>query len=425
MQAFMKRNRLWPPCVLALLALTVALYALFSLNAIPSQFQYLWLAPAPVSNATAAPDSAATTDNTSPAAIANTGMRDARLGMADLKEALSGACEPTTLYAIADGMSVIANQDNATAVTARLEAIDDGAYALKPLVLKSGRLIYTDEFQTGTKVALVDEKLAVALFNYAEPTGRSLLLNGETYRIVGIVNDHRQVGDHWEYALYVPYRAVEKSALTMTALCIQTKPVPGAGGWAAFESATAALGKQGTCLSLTKEKMNAALPLRTLACLFGFMLVFFGLRVLTARSVTLYRAYRLRLREQYAIRLMPWVLSRGLPLLVGFAACAFAFAQLFLQLVAPVYTFPEWIPKVLVEPNDIAAAFWNVWQKQASLMELRSPELLQARFYQTLMGWACGALVLTGGVLATRLGDALRYLTAKPQADLSADEHEG
>ena len=93
-------------------------------------------------------------------------------------------------------------------------------------------------------------------------------------------------------------------------------------------------------------------------------------------------------------------------------------------LVAPVYTFPEWIPKVLVEPNDIATAFWDVWQSQAVLMELRSPELLQARFYQVLMGWACGALVLAGGMLAARLGDALQPLTAKPQDALPAEEHE-
>ena len=168
--------------------------------------------------------------------------------------------------------------------------------------------------------------------------------------------------------------------------------------------------------------MNAALPLRVVACLFGFMAVFFGIRVLNVRSAWLYRGYRQKLREQYALRLLPWFGWRGALLALGYAGCAYLFAQLFMVFVAPVYTFPEWIPAVLVEPKDISAAFWNVWQKQATVMELRSPELIRIRFFQSVMGWACGGLTLAGGMLAARAADMLRRLTTKPVKEPEPEE---
>ena len=405
MQALMKRHRLWTPCVLLLLTFALALYAQFSLAVLPNTFQYLWPAPA-LTQATGG--DANTTVST------NGGLKQARLNMEALLEALEGACDPITLYAVGDGVSVIADQDGATAVATRLEAIDDGAYAIKPLLLTSGRLIYSEEFLRGAHVAILDEKLAVALFNYAEPIDRTLLVNGVAYRIVGVVNDHRQVGDHYEHTLYLPYRAMENSATVFSALCIQANPIPNAGGWAAFESATENLSTQGTAISIVKEKMNAAMPLRVLGCLFGLMALWFGIRALNTQAGKLYRAYRLRLRDQYAVRLLPWLGIRGVALGAGYAVCALAFAQLFITMVAPVYTFPEWIPTVLVEPADIATAFWNVWQKQAALMEIRSPELIRTRYFASIMGWACGGMAVAGGLLAARLSEMLKAWTTKP-----------
>src|SRR5699024_12556269 len=69
-------------------------------------------------------------------------------------------------------------------------------------------------------------------------------------------------------------------------------------------------------------------------------------------------------------------------------------------LVEPVYTFPEWVPAVLVEPKDIQTAFWNVWQTSATVVEYRTPELLRLRFLREVMAWSCGAVALLLGSLA-------------------------
>jgi hypothetical protein len=399
MLALMKRHRLWPPLAVLLLALLVAAAALLMLDALPDTFEYLWPAPVPT---------AATQADGSTGDPANDGLRDARLRMADLTETLAGACEPLSLSAVLDGASVVADQENAQAATVRLTALNDGAFSLFHPVLKAGRLFYPDELQQGARVCMMNEKLAVALWGYAEPIDRLVLLEGKTYRIVGVTGEQRRVGDRLEHNLYIPYRAAEVGGLTFDALCVTARPVPGAGGWSAFEAATAALAVRGTATSLPKEKMNAALPLRLLGCLFAAMALWFALRALNARVVRLYRAFRLRLMDQYAARLLVWLVLRILPLVLGYAAVAYLFAQVFMALVAPVYTFPEWIPKVLVEPKDIAEAFWNVWTKQAAVVQLRSPALLRIRFYQMLVGWACGVMGIAGGLLAGRMGDMMK-----------------
>lgn len=54
-------------------------------------------------------------------------------------------------------------------------------------------------------------------------------------------------------------------------------------------------------------------------------------------------------------------------------------------IIQPVYTFPEWIPTVLVEWKDIAKAFWNVWQDTAVMQELRTREILRLRWLALLV----------------------------------------
>ncbi|HPS82238.1 MAG TPA: hypothetical protein PLP25_10335 [Candidatus Limiplasma sp.] len=120
MHAILKRNRLRAAGVALLLSLALAGYALYSLSAIPGHFQFLWPAPAPSassagSNSDATDTQTADDTNANATTLTNDGLRQARLGMDALNEQLDGACQPASLYAVADGASVIAKMDNATA----------------------------------------------------------------------------------------------------------------------------------------------------------------------------------------------------------------------------------------------------------------------------------------------------------------------
>ena len=123
--------------------------------------------------------------------------------------------------------------------------------------------LYPDECTYGERVALLDEQLAVALFQYAEPLSEEIQIAGEKYRVIGIVRDHKRVGDQEEYSLYVPYRSlVCFHASVMSCVIFEGKPVKGAGGWAAFQSAAKQLSESGSTHSLPKESMNGKMPLR-------------------------------------------------------------------------------------------------------------------------------------------------------------------
>ena len=371
--------------LLLLVAAAVIVYAAVELNDLPGTYQHVFLPG----------DQLAETEGGTPV---NRYLRD----WMDQKEAavtsLVGSCTPSPLYAVAQPASV-QTADGESSAAARLLGIDADYGSVEPFSLYTGRYFYPDEYTYGEKVVLLDEQLAVALFQYAEPLSEEIQIAGEKYRVIGIVRDHKRVGDQEEYSLYVPYRSLVSSTQVMSCVIFEGKPVKGAGGWAAFQIAAKRFSENGSTYSLPKESMNGKMPLRILLVAAGWVLTLYLIRILNRLFSRVCAAYRRKLRDEYANRLLGWLLLRAVGLLIGYAACVAALAGLFVVLIQPVFTFPEWVPAVLVEPQDIAAAFWNVWQDTATVMELRTPEVLRSRFFSRLMGWACGFGALALGCL--------------------------
>lgn len=383
LKAFCKRRK--GTLALLVIALAAMAFAWVNIQAVPGTFQHVYAAPQPAAAAEGEKET-------------NSGLRDARLKTRELETELEGACEDMTLYALSQPASV-SIPDGGKSVSARLVGVEESWFYLKSPVLLNGRQLYPDECVYGERVAMVDEQLAVALFQYAEPLGEEIEIGGQRYRIVGVIKAGKRVGDQMDYSLYVPLRSLEDTNVALTALVYEARPVQGAGGWSAFQAASQKLG-DGTTISLVKERMNAAMPMRMLFTLCGMAMALWGVRWMNRRSARFAGAYRERLQTQYAARLMGFAVGRLVLLALGYLACAAALAWLFTQLVAPVYTFPEWVPAILVEPKDIQTAFWNVWQTSATVVEYRTPELLRLRFLREVMAWSCGAAALLLGSLA-------------------------
>ena len=383
LKAFCKRRK--GTLALLVIALAAMAFAWVNIQAVPGTFQHVYAAPQPAAAAEGEKET-------------NSGLRDARLKTRELETELEGACEDMTLYALSQPASV-SIPDGGKSVSARLVGVEESWFYLKLPVLLNGRQLYPDECVYGERVAMVDEQLAVALFQYAEPLGEEIEIGGQRYRIVGVIKAGKRVGDQMEYSLYVPLRSLEETNVSLTALVYEARPVQGAGGWSAFQTAAQKLG-DGTTISLIKERMNAAMPMRMLFTLLGMALALWGVRWMNRRSARFAAAYHDRLQTQYAARLVGFAVGRLVLLALGYLACAAALAWLFTRLVEPVYTFPEWVPAVLVEPKDIQTAFWNVWQTSATVVEYRTPELLRLRFLREMMAWSCGAVALLLGSLA-------------------------
>lgn len=143
------------------------------IQAVPGTFQHVYAAPQPV----AAEEGAQET---------NGGLREARLKTRELETELEGACEDATLYALAQPAAVSV-PDGGKSASTRLVGVEESWFYLNSPVLLNGRLLYPDECIYGERVALVDEQLAVALFQYAEPLGEEIEVAGQRYRIVGVI----------------------------------------------------------------------------------------------------------------------------------------------------------------------------------------------------------------------------------------------
>ena len=277
----------------------------------------------------------------------------------------------------------------------RLSFIGEDGLEVHPLFLRYGRFFYPEELKNGEKVALLDEQLALDLFRVGDPLERKVVIEGIEYRVIGIVRHSKQVGDFWDYGAYVPLMSVLSAPVQLDALLVEAEPNPGVGASVSFESLVTNWRSGGSVIDLGKQGMAAGMWLRVLLFLIG-MTATLRLIGLLNHAVSYYaKRYRQKLQVRYAIRLMPELLGMIALFALGYGAAALLAAGLMNYIIKPVYTFTEWIPAVLVEWSDIAAAFWKVWQPGATLSEMRTPELLRLRWLTLLVqGSSAGVGVL-------------------------------
>lgn len=279
----------------------------------------------------------------------------------------------------------------------RVELVGKYGFQVRQKLLRYGRLPYEEELKSGRKVAVLDEDLALKLFRVADPLGRKVYINGESYEVIGIARHSKRVGEYQAYTAYIPLNSVIETSTTVDALLVEAIPKPGTGANVSFKSVVTGWQSGGSMFDLGKEGMSATLWLRVLLFLIGMTVLLRFIAFLNGRVKHYGKRYRQRLQEKYAISLMPELTGAVLLFILGYGVSAIFAALLMNYIIQPVYTFPEWIPTVLVEWKDIAKAFWNVWQDTAVMQELRTPEILRLRWLALLVqGCSAGAGVLLG-----------------------------
>lgn len=280
---------------------------------------------------------------------------------------------------------------------ARVELVGKYGFQVRPKLLHYGRLPYEEELKSGRKVAVLDEDLALKLFRVADPLGRTVTIGSEKYEVIGIARHSKHVGEYQEYTAYIPLNSIIASTTMVDALLVEAIPKPGTGASVSFKSIVTGWMTGGSVFDLGKEGMSATLWLRVLLFLIGMTVLLRFIAFMNGRVKRYGKRYRQRLQEKYAISLMPELSGVILLFIVGYAAAAGLAVVLMNYIIQPVYTFPEWIPTVLVEWEDITKAFWNVWQDTAVMRELRTPEILRLRWLALLVqGCSAGAGALLG-----------------------------
>ena len=254
--------------------------------------------------------------------------------------------------------------------------------------LLHGRLFTAEELTRGTSVALLDEQLALALFREIDITDRSFTLGGTTFQVIGVVRHARQVGDATDYGAYIPLL----SGLEPDALVVEADPLPGVGAGVSFSGVCREWGSEGTFIDLSKEAVGATIWARMLGFILGAIALLKGIRWLNRQVRAATAWHQQSLQCKYALQMLPQTIGLILAFILGYGAIAGLAALLLDFILQPVYVYPECVPAVLVEWEEIQRTFWQVQQSAAGFREMRTPELLRLRYFGGLLQISCAVL---------------------------------
>lgn len=353
----MKKN--WPLWLLLIAAAALLAYSLYAVNAIGSKLQYI---------------------------VEPTGdVAEAAAELADLATEWDTTQRAWTLNGF---IQEAAMKEDAQSARSRISMYGANALALTDWTLLHGRLFTKEELASGAPVALLDEQLALALFREVDVADRSFTLGGITFRVIGVVRHTRQAGDAADYGVHIPLL----SGLHPEALIIEADPLPGVGASAAFSGVCSLWRSDGTFINLGKEAVGATLWARVLGFILGTIVLVQAIRRLNCGVHAAIDHFRRKLQRHYAAQLLPQIAGMALVFLLSYGTVAVLAALLLDFLLQVLHMYPECIPAVLVEWQEIQRAFWQVKQVSANFHELRTPDLLRLRYFAILIRVSCGTL---------------------------------
>lgn len=286
-------------------------------------------------------------------------------------------------------------KSDAQSARGRISMYGPGALALADWTLLHGRLFTEEELTSGEPVALLDEQLALALFREVDVADCTFALGGLTFRVIGVVRHARQVGDNKDYSAYIPLL----SGLEPDALIVETDPLPGVGAGISFSGVCREWRSKGTFIDLGKEAVGATMWARVLGFILGAIALLKGIRWLNCRVQSAIAWHCRALQRKYAMQLLPQTLGLVLMFALCYGAVAGLATLLLDFILQPVYVYPECVPAVLVEWEEIQRTFWQVQQSSAGFRELRTPELLRLRYFAGLIHRACTVIAVLLSIL--------------------------
>lgn len=278
--------------------------------------------------------------------------------------------------------------------TAGLSAYQGDLHLVQMPALVSGRNLYQEELDAGSRVAVLSESLAIALFRRGDPIGEEIQLGEKHYRVVGVNRWKQTPGDHHNGCIWVPLKALDDDGIRTEVMQLSMRVAKGKGAVSRLKGVVSPLIANGEMLSAAKEKHRTMLPARLLLVALGLMLLALCYPVLTALSRGTVMRCRMELTQAYSYRLLPKWLLRALGLLLVWGVWGVGVYYIGLFAVQPVYIFPEWIPQIPVEVKDILSTFWQNRGLSTKLVQYSTPELLLLRFYRMVNGYAAGLLLV-------------------------------
>ena len=157
----------WRKLTLLVLLAAALCYCVLAVNGVGNQLQYLIEAPA----YEAAQDSG---DSDAQKTLPNKRLKELSESLDRAMEDVSGNVSSYTLTGIRDQVSLTSDINGSA--TGRLELLGTNSFVNRPLYLRNGRLFFPEELKNGDAVMLLDEQMALALFNIGDPVDRTVTM---------------------------------------------------------------------------------------------------------------------------------------------------------------------------------------------------------------------------------------------------------
>lgn len=308
--------------------------------------------------------------------------------------------EACTLTGTAAQVSVADDDaEGSTQATAGLMAVGPNHFVVHPALPLVGRLLHEEEMAAGERVALIDEQLAIDLFKMADVVDRDIYLQGQAYRVVGVLRHQKHVEDQADQYVYIPMETVAKDTkLPVQMLRVSAVPVRNGGAMDVFQNSIQKLKPGGTLYDLRQERAGATIWARFLGCGVGFALLGMLITKFVQSIVNLHQQMKRRLENQYASRLLPYLIGHVLVRLVALVALTAIAAGIMTLLLEPIQAYPQYVPEIVVEPESILKTFWDLRRAESTPIVLRTPQVVRLIYFGGMCNIAT-ILTLAGGCL--------------------------
>ncbi len=332
---------------------------------------------------------------------------DALSRLTDLEKRWDGTFPAVSLHGLSSGVSVSAGEKSQGAVC--LYQVEGNFFQTYPRTFLAGRPLARGDH--AKKVMVVDEKLAFLLFGDQDPLGKTIRVQENDFRVVGVAAYSRRIGETGDYTAWIPMGCEKAPPMEIQMVTAGGKASDGER--TVFKTTAAELFGSGDAIDLYKEKIRGSIVLLFLLAVIGLRLMAKWMRALKKLCRKWFDQIREKLKLRYPRQMLGTIFGKSLGAAFLWAVFLGISVLMVMAVAELMMVFPEWVPEQLLSASAVGRRFWELTGISARPIHWQTPELAEIRFWSGLVRW---------GVLAFLAGTCRIGKYSSPKQPESADE---
>lgn len=275
---------------------------------------------------------------------------------------------PMTIGGVKSDVSV-SREGGSSASDITLQLAGPRYQELYPRAMEEGFFLSEKEIGEGRTSIVLDSEVAFKLFGDVSPLGEKVSLEGTEYTVAGIARAGRSLGSRNKNTVWIPLNADVN--LKPDLMILSAIPGNSGEGFATLwkNEAEAAFGA-GTYYHLGHERVRSTMLPRILLILTAIGLLGLWIKQIRRWGAAFLADARIRLKKDYAVRLIGYFALRILAFIILTAVTLAAIYLVAVFTAEPLQVFPEWVPEKPVALSSIMERFWSLIADNASPVRL-------------------------------------------------------